>query len=241
MRNLIFLMSLALLVGCQPAEEAASDAATEDAASADAVTDPTVSAPANYKVEFENDHVRAVRITYAAGEETGMHSHPASVSVFLTDSEGVLAMEDGSEMEFNNKAGDSMLMDAQSHQPRAKTDFELIQIELKGSGGEAEAAQEEASGESDATQVEPDHYKTALENDHVRVVRITYGAGEEGARHSHPNGVLVYLNDGSSELILEDGTKREASFKAGDTGWAPAETHHGKAITDIDAILVELK
>ena len=49
-----------------------------------------------------------------------------SVSVFLTDSEGVLAMEDGSEMEFNNKAGDSMLMDAQSHQPRAKTDFELM-------------------------------------------------------------------------------------------------------------------
>ena len=69
-RRPIFLMSLALLVGCQPAEEAASDAATEDAASADAVTDPTVSAPANYKVEFENDHVRAVRITYAAGEET---------------------------------------------------------------------------------------------------------------------------------------------------------------------------
>ena len=120
MRNLIFLMSLALLVGCQPAAEAVSDAATEDAASADAATDPTVSEPANYKVEFENDHVRAVRITYAAGEETGMHSHPASVSVFLTDAEGVLAMEDGSEVEFNNKAGDSMLMDAQSHQPRGK-------------------------------------------------------------------------------------------------------------------------
>ena len=220
-----------------------SDAATEEATSTSDSMDPTVSEPDHYKVEFENDHVRAVRITYAAGEETRMHSHPASVSVFLTDAKRVLAMEDGSEQEFNNKAGDSMWMDAQSHQPRAKTDFELIQIELKGGGG-AEAA-EEAAGESlDATAVEPDHYATVLENDHVRVLRITYGAGEEGeegALHSHPNGVLVYLSDGSSELTPVDGTKREASFKAGDTMWAPAETHHGKAITDIEAILVELK
>ena len=242
MRNLIFLITLVSFVGCQPAEEAASDAVTEDAASTDDSTDPTVSEPNHYKVEFENDHVRAVRITYAAGEETQMHSHPASVSVFLTDAEGVLALEDGSEQEFNNKAGDSMLMDAQSHQPRAKTDFELIQIELKGSGGEAEAAPEEASGESlDATAVEPDHYATVLENDHVRVLRITYAADDEAAVHSHPNAVLVSLTDGESELILEDGTKREANFKAGTAAWAPAETHHGKAHTALDMILVELK
>ncbi len=242
MRNLIFLITLVSFVGCQPAEEAASDAVTEDAASTDDSTDPTVSEPNHYKVEFENDHVRVVRITYAAGEETQMHSHPASVSVFLTDAEGVLALEDGSEQEFNNKAGDSMLMDAQSHQPRAKTDFELIQIELKGSGGEAEAAPEEASGESlDATAVEPDHYATVLENDHVRVLRITYAADDEAAVHSHPNAVLVSLTDGESELILEDGTKREANFKAGTAAWAPAETHHGKAHTALDMILVELK
>ena len=240
MHKLIFLISLVSLVGCQPAEEAASDAVTEEAASTTDSTDPTVSEPNHYKVEFENDHVRVVRITYAAGEETQMHSHPASVSVFLTDAEGVLAMEDGSEVEFNNKAGDSMLMDAQSHQPRAKTDFELIQIELKGGGG-AEAA-EEASGESlDATVVEPEHYATVLENDDVRVLRITYAADDESALHSHPNAVLVSLTDGESELILEDGTKREANFKAGSAVWHPGETHHGKAHTALDLILVELK
>ncbi len=238
MRNLIFFITLVSFVGCQPAEEAASDAATEEAAPATDSTDPTVSEPNNYKVVFENDRVRAVRITYAAGEETGMHSHPASVSVFLTDAEGVLAMEDGSEQEFNSKAGDSMWMDAQSHQPKAKTDFELIQIELKGSGSGAD----DASGESmDATVVEPNHYRTVLENDNVRVVKITYAANDEAALHSHPNAVLVSLSDGESELILEDGTKREANFKAGSAVWAPAETHHGKAHTALDMILVELK
>ena len=132
MRNLIFFISLVSFVGCQPAEEAAPDAVTEEAASTDDSTDPTVSEPDQYKVEFENDHVRAVRITYAAGEETEMHSHPASVSIFLTDGAGVLALEDGTEQEIAFEAGDTIWMDAQSHQPRANTDFELIQLELKG-------------------------------------------------------------------------------------------------------------
>ena len=242
MRDLVFIISLVSLVGCQAAEEPTPDAATEEATSTSNSMDPTVSESDHYKVEFENDHVRVLRITYAAGEEAQMHSHPASVSVFLTDAEVVLTLEDGSEPEVNVKAGDTIWLDAGSHQLRAKTDFELIQVELKGGGGESEAAPEETSGESlDATEVEPDHYKAELENDQVRVLRITYAAGEEGARHFHPNGVLVHLADGSSEFILEDGTKREASFKAGATKWAPAETHHGKAITDIEGILVELK
>ena len=238
MRYVISLIALLALVSCQPAEQPVEEAAPE-AASADTDSmDPTVTEPNHYKVEFENDHVRAVRIKYAAGGETRMHSHPASVSVFLTDAEGVLALEDGSEQEFNTKAGDSMLMDAQSHQPKAKTDFELIQIELKGSGSGAD----DASGESmDATVVEPNHYRTVLENDNVRVVKITYAANDEAALHSHPNAVLVSLSDGESELILEDGTKREANFKAGSAVWAPAETHHGKAHTALDMILVELK
>jgi quercetin dioxygenase-like cupin family protein len=240
MRNLVFFMTLLALVSCQPAEEAAPDAATEEAAPTTDSMDATVSEPDHYMTEFENDHVRAVRIRYAAGEETQMHSHPASVSVFLTDGEGVLVLEDGSEQEINFKAGDTLWMDAQSHQPRAKTDFELIQIELKDGG--AEAAPEEAPGEAkDATAVEPDHYKVELENDRVRVVRITYAAGDEAAVHSHPNGVLVFLTDGSSELISEDGTKREDSWKAGETMWAPAETHHGKANTDFEIFLVEIK
>ncbi len=232
MRNLLFFIGLVSLASCLPAEEAATPATDS--------MDPAVSEPGHYKVEFENDQVRVLRITYAAGEEARMHSHPASVAIFLTDGEGVLGFPDGSEREFVNKAGDIRWRDAQSHQPRAKTNFELIHIELE--DGDAEASPEEASGETkDATEVEPDRYKVEFENDRVRVVRITYGAGDQGALHSHPDGVLVYLTDGSAEIILEDGTKREESWKAGDTVWAPAETHHGKALTDFELLLVELK
>ncbi|MGA8149381.1 MAG: hypothetical protein WB952_00270, partial [Terriglobales bacterium] len=47
--------------------------------------DPVKVDPKHYKVEFENDRVRVVRIKYKPGEKSVMHSHPESVAVFLTD------------------------------------------------------------------------------------------------------------------------------------------------------------
>jgi len=47
--------------------------------------DPVKTDPRHYKVEFENDRARVVRIQYGPGEKSVMHSHPESVAVFLTD------------------------------------------------------------------------------------------------------------------------------------------------------------
>ncbi len=47
--------------------------------------DPTIVDSAHYKVEFENEQVRVVRITYGQVEKSVMHEHPDSVEVFLTD------------------------------------------------------------------------------------------------------------------------------------------------------------
>ena len=47
--------------------------------------DPVKVDPQHYKVEFENERVRVLRIKYGAGEKSVMHSHPESIAVFLTD------------------------------------------------------------------------------------------------------------------------------------------------------------
>ena len=47
--------------------------------------DPTQVDTKHYKVEFENDKVRVLRIAYGAGEKSVMHEHPDAVAVFLTD------------------------------------------------------------------------------------------------------------------------------------------------------------
>ena len=59
--------------------------------------DPVKILPDAYKVQFENDHVRVVRVHYAAGAKLPDHTHPAgtTVYVYLNDSEGVVFRHSG--------------------------------------------------------------------------------------------------------------------------------------------------
>jgi len=42
----------------------------------------------HYTVLSENDQVRILKVHYGAHEKSVMHSHPATVAVFLTDAKG---------------------------------------------------------------------------------------------------------------------------------------------------------
>jgi quercetin dioxygenase-like cupin family protein len=192
-------------------------------------------APDHYKVEFENDQVRVLRITYAAGDETAMHSHTDGVAVFFSDQNAEFTLQDGTTEERLTKAGDALWIPAETHAPKALTDVSLVLVEIRGGGGDM------AMTDTDATAAAPDHYKVEFENDQVRVLRVTYAAGDETTMHSHPDGVVVFLADAEAEMTLPDGSTRESPGKAGDALWAPQETHGVKALTDISVVLVELK
>jgi hypothetical protein len=49
------------------------------------VEDPVKVDSRHYKFEFENEHVRVLRIKYGPDENTTMHSQSESLAVFLTD------------------------------------------------------------------------------------------------------------------------------------------------------------
>src|ERR1700687_254363 len=87
----------------------------------------------HYKVEFENDKVRVLRITYGPHEKSVMHHHPASVAVFLTDGQSRFTMADGKTQDVPMKAGSVQWSDAGKHLPENVGDkpFELILVELK--------------------------------------------------------------------------------------------------------------
>ena len=89
--------------------------------------------PKHYKVEFENDEVRVLRITYGPGEKSVMHSRPEGMVIFLTDSKGKFTLPDGKTQENNYKKGFFSWVPASTHQPEniGKKPFELIQIEMK--------------------------------------------------------------------------------------------------------------
>ncbi len=95
--------------------------------------DPTVVDSAHYRVVFENDQVRVLRITYGPHEKSVMHYHPAGVVVFLTDNRGTFTLPDGQTVEFEGRAGEAIWAEAGSHLPENLRDepIEVILVELK--------------------------------------------------------------------------------------------------------------
>lgn len=91
--------------------------------------------PKHYKVETENAQVRILRIHYDPHEKSVMHSHPASVAVFLTDGSIRFTLPDGKTQDVQAKAGQAQYTPAQVHDPENIGDkpFEAILVELKGS------------------------------------------------------------------------------------------------------------
>lgn len=83
----------------------------------------------------------------------------------------------------------------------------------------------------DPTVIDQKHYKVALENDQVRVLRIHFGAHERAPKHEHLlNRVVFILND-------------QSVGKADDVRMAGAAIHaeENQADTPADRIAVELK
>jgi len=95
----------------------------------------------------------------------------------------------------------------------------------------------------DATVVDPEHYKVEFENDEVRVLRITYGPGEESVMHSHPEGVAVFLTDGNVIFTLPDGKTQDVKVEAGQVIWLPESMHQPKNTGNelFEVIQIEMK
>jgi quercetin dioxygenase-like cupin family protein len=96
--------------------------------------DPVKVDAKHYKVEFENDQVRVLRINYGPHEKSVMHSHPSSVAVFLTDGSTKFTLADGKTLNSDVKPGMVVWEAGGKHLPENLGDkpFELILVELKG-------------------------------------------------------------------------------------------------------------
>ena len=57
--------------------------------------DPVKVAPKNVKVVFENDRVRVIEVRLKPGEKIPVHSHPANVTIALSDFKGKWISDDG--------------------------------------------------------------------------------------------------------------------------------------------------
>ncbi len=126
MRNLVVGLAVGLILGvassallAQRPTEAFPDAVTAD--------------PAHYRVSFENDVVRVLRVKYGQGEKSVMHKHPASCVVLLTDQTFNFSLPDGTTEPASVSAGALGCGDGNVHLPEniSTAPAEFVMIEFK--------------------------------------------------------------------------------------------------------------
>ena len=90
----------------------------------------------------------------------------------------------------------------------------------------------------------PHIYENLLENEWVRVLKVTDRNGQTPPIHSHPERVVVFLSPCAWMEKASDGTDRMQSFRLGDVIWLEAETHGGETsgvVQDCSILEIEMK
>ena len=95
--------------------------------------DATRADPQHYKVEFENDKVRVLRVKAGPREKTATHSHPDAVAIAVTDAKLRHSFPDGKTQDAELKAGSALWTPAVTHAGENLSDkpMEVILVELK--------------------------------------------------------------------------------------------------------------
>ena len=100
-----------------------------------------------------------------------------------------------------------------------------------------------AAAAQDAAKVDPGHYKVLIDNPSVRVLKVAVSPGAKSPMHSHPDAMLISLQDAKARFTLPDGKTQDMDIGKETASYTPATTHSPTNVgtTPVDAILVEFK
>lgn len=189
------------------------------------------------KVEFENAHVRVIRLAYPSGATAPTHTHdlPRAV-VELTDSRQ--RADDGTVAERKRWTTRFAEPNTVPHKAAYLTAAESIMVELKGPAGAAVSVPS-----TNATVVDPAHHKVEFENSRIRIVRMTYPVGAKIPMHSHLPGVSIVLAAAAVHSWTADGKETDGTTVAGSAAWSEASTHANevRGKSPLELVRVELK
>ena len=96
----------------------------------------------------------------------------------------------------------------------------------------------------DPVQVAPHIYRNVLENDWVRVLKVTERNGETAQLHAHPETLVVHLSPCAWMEADASGEDRMQSFRLGDVVWRERITHGGdtsKVVQECSRLEIEMK
>lgn len=96
--------------------------------------DPTKVEPAHYKLDFENEKVQVVSVTYGPHEKSGLHDHPGGVVVSITEAHLRFTDENGKVREVFSKPGEARWYPPFKHRVEnlGDTTYRAVYVGVKG-------------------------------------------------------------------------------------------------------------
>jgi hypothetical protein len=195
------------------------------------IQDPFAVAPSAYKLQFENDWVRVVRVHYGPREKIASHDHPvmATVYVYLKSSGPVRFTHTGAEkftvVRPEVKAGGFRLGRAvkETHEVESLTDAptDFLRIELKTQAAEAQTFRGRFPPDPHATS--SSSQKIRFENGQARILRVTCAVNDKcmADRIDSPY-LLVALKPARLKATINGSSASEMKLEPGQTLWVAA-------------------
>ncbi len=199
--------------------------------------------PAHFKLEFENDAVKVIRADWGPKESfAGMLEIGEIVVVRLAPANFRVTLSDGKSVDRASNLGAVLYAPAtkigvQNLQEHRVVSV-LVELKAKGRGGNASLSK------IDPLTSDPSHHHLVLENDKVRVMRVTFGPGQGAPGFfDAPAAVIVPLTPMHFEVATLDGKKAYSRLSFGQAVWQPAGRILPKNLSDMHAefIVIEPK
>ena len=202
--------------------------------------------PEAYKIQFENQWVRVVRVHYAAGVKLPVHTHPAGTTayLYLNDSEGVVFRhESGSSRAVTRpavKAG-SMRVAAGSSETHnaenpAATPSDFLRVQFKTEANGERNLRRRISAYSGG--VDSAIAKEEFANAQMRITRVIIPPGQSIEIQTTETQPALLLAVSAATLTAARASSMDLTLSAGQQHWV--DTRQRERLSNTGASAVEL-
>jgi hypothetical protein len=215
--------------------------------------DPFAVAPQAYKLQFENEWVRVVRVHYEARERIASHDHPktATVYVYLKDS-GPVRFKHTGEEKFSIdrppvKAGGFRLGRAvnETHEVESLSDTptDFVRVELKTEVKDTKTFR--GRFPPDTHRIDRSSVQVRFDNAQVRIARMTCAARSKCSGFNTQSRPSLVVAITQSRLgIIKNGMDADLNIDAGQVIWKEANDQlqiENRSASAVELLKVELK
>jgi quercetin dioxygenase-like cupin family protein len=202
-----------------------------------AAQDPVKVESSHYKMLVDNASVRVLRINYAPGTKSAMHSHPDAILVPLATSKARFTMADGKTQDMDVSKETAAWTPATTHAPAnvGTTEIDAILVELKGAPGTATLPAARPGLQT----------ATLVENPRAVAIKTTAAPDfHEAAGTTHEYDQVVIALGAADMSLAVDGQAAKTKWQRGDVQFIGRGVKHESKNTSgkpIEFIIVAIK